>query len=171
MAGTLNNTQIIPSRDLTTVKSLQIYRMCIPGGHGCAVCVCVCLKCNSTVSVILSFHTSPFISLLLNQGALDSYFWILDLLTQFQYFQWFFNFFFSCAWGFQIYCSSVKKKPAHIDILTRRNSACLCTIRKEPLWQTWASFWELELPGDQRGRATLHLGNAWHLLLPQDEGC
>lgn len=39
MAGTLNNTQIIPSQDLTTIKSLKIYRICIPGANGCAVCV------------------------------------------------------------------------------------------------------------------------------------
>lgn len=57
MAGTLNNTQIIPSQDLTTIKSLKIYRMYVPGGNGCAACVCVCfLKCNLEVSVILSFH-------------------------------------------------------------------------------------------------------------------
>lgn len=73
MAGTLNNTQIIPSDDLTTIKSLQIYRMRIPGGNGCAVCVCF-LKCNLEISVILSIHTSPFIVLLLNQSAVDSYF-------------------------------------------------------------------------------------------------
>lgn len=41
----------------------------------CNVCVCVIfLKCNLEVSVMLPFHTSPFIVLLLNQSAVDSYF-------------------------------------------------------------------------------------------------
>lgn len=116
MAGTLNNTQIIPSEDLTTIKSLQIYRMRIPGGNGCAVCVCF-LKCNLEISVILSIHTSPFIVLLLNQSR----FILLNFgsVNTISVFSVIF-FFFSSLWDFHTYCSLVKEKPGHIYILTGR---------------------------------------------------
>lgn len=70
--------------------------MCISRGYGYIVYVYVCvsmfLKCDLEFSVIPWFHTSPFIVLLLKQSA--TYFLIVDLVTEFQYFHR--DFFFFC---------------------------------------------------------------------------
>lgn len=74
--------------------------MCISRGYGYIVYVYVCVSifliCDLEFSVISWFHTSPFIVLLLKQSA--TYFLIVDLVTEFQYFHR--DFFFCFFMGF-----------------------------------------------------------------------